>query len=101
MNFKKSELTRYAKELAETTKKVMEVMSLSDEISHMEISKNVRNMDEQSGEDQKLLFEIAKQFAKYCEVEMYVDLENGNVQELCGIINRVVDCCEENDWFRE
>jgi hypothetical protein len=30
---------------------------------------------------------------------MNIDLDNGDVQNLQNILNAIVDCCEENNWF--
>jgi hypothetical protein len=28
-----------------------------------------------------------------------VDLDNGEVQNLQNILNAIINCCEENNWF--
>lgn len=30
---------------------------------------------------------------------MNVDLDNGEAQNLQNILNAIIDCCEENNWF--
>ncbi|MBP3543898.1 MAG: hypothetical protein J6J86_06690 [Lachnospiraceae bacterium] len=90
----KKELTGYAKDCARVSKAIIDVMVMSEEISEMDFSKSIRNDD-----DKELLLEIAKRFAKYVNDRMPVDLEIGEVQEMCNIINDLFSVCEENNWF--
>ena len=95
MKYSKSMLTNYAKELAKTCRDVVDVMCYSEEISKNQLSRDILDSD-----NQELILEVAKRYSKYVFDEMNVDLESGDVQELCNIINIVFSCCEENNWFR-
>lgn len=37
--------------------------------------------------------------AEYVKNESDIDLENGDVQTCQNIINEIVYCCGENNWF--
>ena len=50
-------------------------------------------------DDEKLLLEISKRFAKYAKDTMSFDVENGTVQDFQNLIEKIIECCEENDWF--
>jgi hypothetical protein len=47
------------------------------------------------------LLEVAKRFAKYHKDEIQLDFETGSIQDFCNIINEIIHCCEDNNWFKE
>lgn len=94
MKYKKSELTKAAKYLAVTHEKLLEIMCISEEITRSEIGHIFSN-----GVDDELLIEISKRYAKYVKNISNIDLENREVQTCQDIINDIVYCCEENNWF--
>ena len=52
-------------------------------------------------DDEKLLLEISKRFAKHAKDTMSFDVENGTVQDFQNLIEKIIECCEENDWFEK
>lgn len=95
MDYKKSDLTKYAKDCTYASKLIVDIMCISEDISSNKISKEIVNED-----NEQLLLEVAKRFAKYINDEMRVDLNNGAVQDCCEVINTLVEKCDENNWFR-
>ena len=51
-------------------------------------------------DDAELLLEVSKRFAKYENDQMSFDVQNGDVQDFQTIIEKIVICCEDNDWFK-
>lgn len=94
MEYSKSEITKFAKECASASNKAVSVLCMAEEISHSKLVASLK-------EDNELLLETAKRFAKYTQVENYIDFDNGEIQDFCTIINAIIECCEENSWFRE
>lgn len=94
MDYKKSELTKFAKEIVYVQEKLFDAMCISDEIAHGEIGTIFKN-----GISDELLIEISKRFAKYVKNNASVDVDNGDVQTCQDIINEVINCCEEHNWF--
>lgn len=94
-DYKKSELTAFAKTLAYAHFQYLNTMCIAEEVSVSDIGKKFR-----CGDNDKLLVEIAKRYAKYVRNECSVDLENGAIQNCQNIINDIVACCEENNWFK-
>ncbi|MCT7397751.1 hypothetical protein N5B56_01450 [Eubacterium sp. LFL-14] len=92
---KKSELTRFAKDCAFTHKNAVIFVCMSEEIAHSKIGKMLK--EENSG----ILIEVSKRFAKYATEEMEFDTETSETQDTQNIINDIINCCEENNWFRE
>lgn len=43
--------------------------------------------------------ELAKRFAKYAKSDAAIDVDNGDVQAAQDLINEIIYCCEDNDWF--
>ena len=60
-----------------------------------EIQRSILN-----GNDE-LLLEVAKRFAKVAKDEMAFNVESGEVQDFQNLIERIIECCDENDWFME
>lgn len=94
MKYKKSELTRFAKTCSWGANQMLNGVCTAEEISHSDIGQDLINDD-----GKELLLEISKRFAKYAKDQMGFDLENGEVQNFQNIIKKIVECCEENDWF--
>lgn len=96
MKYKKPELTKFAKECAYGANQMLNGVCISEEISKSDIGKDLINDDEI-----ELLFAISKSFAKYAKDQMDFDVENSDVQNFQNIIEKIVRCCEENNWFIE
>lgn len=90
---KKSELTRFAKDCSYAHEKAVKYLCISEEIARSKIGKRLLDGDE------SILIEISKRFAKYAKEEMNIDLDNGDTQNCQNILNAIIDCCEENNWF--
>lgn len=90
---KKSDLTKFAQNCVYTHEKAVKLECISEEILKTNIAKELMN------DNQDILMEVSKRFAKYAKESMNVDLDNGNVQNVQNILNAIVDCCEENNWF--
>ena len=94
MKYKKSELTRFAKICSWGAHQMLNGVCISEEISHSDIGRDLISDD-----GKELLLEISKRFARYAKDQMSFDVENGDVQNFQNIIEKIVECCEENDWF--
>ena len=68
---------------------------MSEEIAHSKIGKMLKE------ENSDILLEVSKRFAKYATEEMEFDTETSETQDTQDIINNIINCCEENNWFRE
>lgn len=90
---KKSDLTKFAKDCVYAHKKVVKLECISEDIMRSQIGKELIN------DNQGIFLEVSKRFAKYARESMNVDLDNGEVQNLQNILNAIIDCCEENNWF--
>ena len=95
MKYKKSEITIFAKNCAWGANQMLNGICVASDISHSEIGKDFRNKD-----DEELLIEVSKRFAKYAKDEIGFDVDNGEVQTFQYIIDSIIECCEEKNWFR-
>ena len=93
MEYKKSELTRFAKDCAWTHEKAVNLVCMSEYISKTKIAKELEN------DNKEILLEVSKRFAKYTKENLEIDLANGEVQTAMNILNDIISCCEENNWF--
>lgn len=96
MKYKRSELTQFAKNCAYGANQILNGVCMAEFITTSNIGKSLANI-----EDKELLLEISKRFAKYAKDQMSFNVENGEVQNFQNIISKIVDCCEEHDWFEE
>ena len=92
MKYKKSELTRFAKDCAWGVNQMLNGVCMAEEIKG-NISRDILN------DDEELLLEVSKRFAKHAKDTMGFDVENGTVQDFQNLIEKIIGCCEENDWF--
>lgn len=92
MEYKKSELTRFAKNCAWGAHQMLNGICMAEEIKGY-ISRDILN------DDEELLLEVSKRFAKHAKDTMSFDVENGTVQDFQNLIEKIIECCEENDWF--
>lgn len=92
MKYGKSELTRFAKNCAWGANQMLNGVCMADEIKG-NICRDILNNDEE------LLLEVSKRFAKHAKDTMGFDVENGEVQDFQHLIEKIIECCEENDWF--
>ena len=95
MEFKKSELTAFAKQLAFAHHQYLNAMCIAEEVTKSDIGRQFKN-----NPDEQLLLEIAKRYAKYVHNECNIDIDNGETQTCQDIINDIINCCEENNWFK-
>ena len=94
MKHKKSELTKFAKTCSYGANQMLNGICVAEEISKSDIGRELINDDEI-----ELLLEISKRFAKYAKDQMGFDVSNGDVENFQNIIEKIIECCEENDWF--
>lgn len=94
----KGQLTQFAKNCAYGSKALIDGICMSEEVAHTELGMKLRNNFDDNAE---LILEVAKRFAKVVNDRMVPDTDVGSVQEFCDIIQVLVDCCEENNWFEE
>lgn len=92
-NIKKSDLTKFAKDCVYAHDKAVKLECISEDIVRTYIGKELIN------DNQSILLEVAKRFAKYARENMNIDLDNGEIQNVQNILNAIIDCCEENNWF--
>lgn len=94
--YKKKELKTFAKNCAYGLNQMLNGVCTAEEVVLSEIGRDFRNADNEA-----LLLEVSKLFAKEAKDQMAFDVENGAVQEFQYLIERIVECCEENNWFEE
>ena len=94
MKYKKSELTKFAKGCAYGANQMLNGVCVAEEISKSNIGRDLINNDET-----ELLLEISKRYAKYAKDQMGFYVDNGEVENFQNIIEKIVECCEENNWF--
>lgn len=92
MKYKKSELTRFAKTCAYGANQMLNGVCVAGEVRGS-ICKDILCNDEE------LLLEVSKRFAKYAKDQIGFDVENGEVQDFQNLIEKIIKCCEDNDWF--
>ena len=92
MKYKKSELTRFAKDCAWGANQMLNGVCMAGEIKG-NICRGILD------DDEELLLEVSKRFAKHAKDTMGFDVENGEVQDFQHLIEKIIECCEENDWF--
>ena len=90
---KKSDLTKFAKDCVYAHEKAVKLECISEDIMRNSIGKELIN------NNQSILLEVSKRFAKCAKENINIDLDNGEVQYLQIILNAIIDCCEENNWF--
>lgn len=89
-NYKKSELTYYAKELNRACNKIFEAICICEKILDMDISQHILNDN-----DDELICEIAKRFQKQRDKDpwdCYTDLDEGDTQRVNMIVNKLDNC---------
>lgn len=94
MKYKKSELTRFAKTCAYGANQMLNGVCVAGEVRGS-ICKDILDNDEE------LLLEVSKRFAKYTKDQIGFDVENGEVQDFQNLIEKIIECCEDNDWFNK
>lgn len=94
MAYKKSELTQFAKECARVSDHMFDGICLAEDMTCGDIAQKLirTNNDE-------LLYEVSKRFAKYAKNRYSFQIETGDVQNFQEMIEKIVDCCDENNWF--
>lgn len=95
---KKSELTQFAKDCAWGSRALINGICMSAELVHSDLGRKMANDFVEDNEE--LILEISKRFAKYANDEIAPEIEGGELQDFCRIISRLVDCCNEHDWFK-
>lgn len=95
MKHKKSDLTSFAKECAYAHHQFLNVACIAEEITKTDIGRELRN-----GIDNELLLEISRRYAKHVKNNCTIDIDTGETQECQDIINEIIECCEEHNWFQ-
>lgn len=90
---KKSDLTQFAKSCVYAHEKAVKLMCISEDIMRNQIGKELIN------DNKNILLEVSKRFAKYASENINIDLDIGEIQNVQNILNDIIDCCEENNWF--
>lgn len=94
MGYKKSELTLFAKQCARGANQMSNGVCMAEEIAHTNLGKEIINFN-----DDDLLLEVSKRYAKYAKDYADFNVENAGTQDFQKIINKIVSCCEDHDWF--
>lgn len=94
MKHKKGEITEFAKKCANAQHQMLNALCQAEEIVHSHIGNDFNSIDSD------LLIEVAKRYAKYAKDECIFDVDTGETQAFQHIIDKIVECCEEHDWFR-
>lgn len=93
------EIENFAKILSDCSYELTNALCLSEEVSHTDIGRVIANY---TGDDKSnLIYKISKKFASTVNDRSTPDLEVACVQDACSIIEQVVNCCEEHNWFQE
>lgn len=95
MKYKKGELTLFAKDCASGAYQMLSGICIAEEIAK---TKLCRELISEICDDE-LILEVSKRFAKYAKDELAFDVENGTVQDFQRLIYKIVECCDENNWF--
>lgn len=69
---------------------------MAEEIIHSDLGEELVNFDD----DDELLLEVSKRYAKYAQDEANFNVENRATQEFQSLISKIVNCCDEHDWFK-
>lgn len=91
---KRTEHTAFAKECAKGAAWMLNGVCMAEEIAQTQLCRSILN-----GYDDELLLEISKQYAKYAKDEIAFNVECGEVQDFQNLIWRIVNICDEHDWF--
>lgn len=67
----------------------------SQEIANSKIGKLLKE------ENDDFLIEVSKRFAKFAKENINFSLEDCAIDDAVAIINNIIYCCEENNWFNE
>lgn len=92
--YRKTELTHFAKRCSTGLTQMLNGIIAAEDVAKSDIGRSV--LYEQ---DETLLLEISKRFAKYTKDTSAFDVDTGEVQEFQEIIGKIVECCDENNWF--
>lgn len=96
VEYKKSELTYFAKVCARGAEQMIIGLCMAEEIAHSGLGEELINYN-----DDELLLEVSKRYAKYAQTETDFSIENSATQDFQSLINKIVVCCDEHDWFRK
>lgn len=69
---------------------------MAEEIAHSGLGEELINYN-----DDELLLEVSKRYAKYAQTEVNFSVENSATQDFQSLISKIVACCDEHDWFRK
>lgn len=97
MEYRKTELTRFAKECAWGANQMINGICMAEEIAKSDVGRVLSN--EFDPRHNELLLEISKRFSKYAKDQQSFDTDIGEVQDFQHIISLIVACCDENGWF--
>ncbi|MBU5333579.1 hypothetical protein KQI61_15375 [Anaerocolumna aminovalerica] len=93
-------MTQFAKTCAYANNALLNVICASEDVLMTDIGKTLNHGLE--SENKELIYEVAKRFSKYTKDEMLADanMNDAALSELTNVLSLIVDCCEENNWFR-
>lgn len=97
LKYTEAQIGNFAKMLSDCSYELTNALCLSEEVSHTEIGRVIANY---TGDDKSnLIYRISSKFASIVNDRSAPDLEVACVQDACNIIEQVVNCCEEHNWF--
>jgi len=89
-----TEINKFAKLCARGSNHIKIGSVIADEITHSAIgSRFPDNLN------QKTLLEISRKYAQAVNDINAFDVDTGEVQKFQHIIEKIHECCEENNWF--
>lgn len=92
--YKKSELTAFAKQCSIASNQLSNGICFASELVKENIGRQILR-----GNNEEILLEVSKRFAKYAKEQDAFDVETGEVQDFQKLIVKIIECCDENDWF--
>ncbi len=104
MKFKKSELTKFAKLAVFTNKTILDAICTSEDLFN-DIGRYICNDygDDEVESCNHVIYEVSKRYAKYAKETMLAEpnLNARTLDDAEEILRKIIDCCEENNWFKQ
>ena len=92
MEYKKSEITLFAKQCAQSHYQISNSISFAERLVHSDTGQSF--VDTTNNNDE-LLFEIAQRYTKYIKNECTFDFDNAETQVCQDIIIKIIECCDD------
>lgn len=96
MEYKKAELTDFARQCARGARYMILGLCMAEEIAHTSLAREI--ISNNTG-NEDLLLEISKRYANYADDMVNFRVDNAATQDFQELIDRIVICCDEHDWF--